>query len=714
MRQSFLAVAMVLAALFGAAGAMAGESGAAMGLTPNGVRLLLGVPKGEITLHWPLMSGNGERAPKVLQLAGKKAKLEYPGGAKWDFTLEDDGTMRMVPDGARNPKDTGLVHNLEMPILLKDGCAARMENGESKAFPAQKESQPMLWRGDNKTLTVTDAAGNGFVFTVPFGWGQLQDNRHWNNNQSFQYKVFSGLPGNAGYNYVFSLKPLKGALAIVPAAALDPYAYVPYPEAREELWPGKGPIRAFGWQEGIRKGFVNKRVADANAVFFIGDSLTENWRTLAKDLAPVKVANRGVGGDTSRGCLFRLPHEVIAHQPAVVVIAAGTNDLTAHGAPEDCLFNLREMIAICRKYNGDMPIILCTVPPSSQPDAPLKPGALDALNAGIRKLCAEEKCLLADRHAMALGPDGQQDLSLFGKDRLHFGPKGYEKWAALMRPLLTNEGLGGKDFAKREKVDLTGYEIVWRDEFDGDKVDATKWGSPVQQRQGASTWDPKHVSVKDGNAVFKIVKTADPTYRYASACLRTTKSYALQDRLYQFTYGYVEARVKLHHWMRTDYWFALWMMAGRVADDTPDTRKGCEIDVMESFRMYKCGAISHALHWNGYGKLHNATGQPSFPNLLLLNDDYHTFGCLWTPEFLAFTIDGEITWKTDLKGLGEDKDGKTKSQGVPAAPAYIKLSVEAAPWAGPWWQWEKEMPAEDEVKVDWVRVWQKKDGAPAK
>ena len=293
-------------------------------------------------------------------------------------------------------------------------------------------------------------------------------------------------------------------------------------------------------------------------------------------------------------------------------------------------------------------------------------------------------------------------------DRLHFGDKGYEKMTKTLKEVLTDRVLGGKDYTPRTKLDLTGYEIVWRDEFDGDKIDATKWASPRQQRQGASLWDPAYVSVKDGKAVFRIEKTDDPTWRYKSACLRTTKSYDRKDRLFEFTYGYVEARVKVHHWLRSDYWFAVWMMDGSVSDSNPDTRKGCEIDIMETFHMNNLGQLPHTFHWNGYGKQHNAQGFTTWPNLLLMNGDFHTYGVLWTPEFMAFTIDGYVTWKTDMKGLGSDKDGKTKSLGTPRTPAYIKLSVEAAPWAGPWWQWEKDMPESDSCEVDWVRVWQKK------
>ena len=697
--------AMMLAAVLAAGAAEALQ----VGLTPEGVQVVCDAPKCTFRVQWPKMTGEGENGPKVLSLTDTRAVLAYPGGAKWNCRLESDGTLRLVPDGARNPKDKGISHNVELPMSLKDGCTYTTDAGVAKPFPASKPDDPFIFRGDNKSFAVADASGRGFVFAIPYGWAQLQDNRHWNNNQSFLYKTFSDLPGEPGYNYVFSVKPLKDDKVVIGKAPnLDPYAYVPYPAAEESLWPGKGPIRTFGWQDGIRRNYAKRRVQDANAVFFIGDSLTENWRTIEKDLAPIKVANRGLGGDTSRGCLFRFPLEVIAHQPAAVVIAAGSNDLTAHGDPAHCVENVRAMVKQCREYSAKMPVFVCTLPPSSQPDAPLKPGALDATNEGLRKLCKDEKCVLVDRYAMALNASGAQDLSLYAKDRLHFGPKGYAKWTALMKEKLSNRALGGDKYTPRaEKVNLSGYRIVWRDEFDGNAIDTTKWQSPTQQRQGSSLWDPKYVSVKDGKAVFRIEKTDDPTWRYRSACLRTTKGYDPKDRLFQFTYGYVEARVKIHHWLRSDYWFAVWMMDGSVSDSNPDTRKGCEIDIMETFHMNNLGQLPHTFHWNGYGAKHNAQGFTTWPNLELLNGDFHTYGLLWTPEYMAFTIDGYITWKTDMKGLGSDKDGKTPSQGVPQTPAYIKLSMEAAPWAGPWWKWEKDMPESDSCEVDWVRVWQK-------
>ncbi len=681
---------------------LASSAAIELGLTTGGIAVKSDAPACQFTVQWPRMTGGGERGAKVTALSDTQATIEYKGGSVFVVTLGADGTIRMSPK-KRVAGDTGLSHNVPLPMTLK-GASWTLDNKKG-VFPMTKQGGPFFFKGDNKKLTVTDASGEGFTFAIPFGWAQLQDNRHWNNAQSFHYKTYSGLPEG---DYVFTVTPVKdGKITLAKAPNLDPYAYVPYPEAQEALWPGKGPIRTFGWQDGIRRRYHARRVQDANAVFFIGDSLVEGWRTIEKDLAPLKIANRGVGGDTSRGCLFRFPLEVIAHQPAAVVIACGGNDLTAHGKPEHCLENVEAMIGMTRKHDRRVPVVVMNVPAMGNPKAPLQPGSHEKLNAGLKALAERGKCLFVDRYALSIDADGRQDLAQFAPDRIHYSKKGYEKLAKAVREVLTDKTLGGERYTPRKKLDLAGYEIVWRDEFDGGKVDATKWGSPRQQRQGASLWHERNVSLKDGKAVFAIKKTDDPTWRYESACLRTTKSYKPEDRLYEFRYGYVEARVRLHKWTRSDYWFALWMMAGNVFDNT-DTRKGCEIDVMESFHMCNLGYMPHTFHWGGYGKLHNAQGFKSWPNIKLLDDGYHTYGCLWTPESMTFTIDGEITWTTDLKGLGTDKGGKVKSQGVPQVPAYIKLSVEAAPWAGCTSGWEKPMPEDDSVEVDWVRVWQKK------
>ena len=66
-----------------------------------------------------------------------------------------------------------------------------------------------------------------------------------------------------------------------------------------------------------------------------GDSLTEasdldknyTWPALVENRLNVKMINSGIGGDTSGGLLGRFYHDVVQHEPDMVVILGGTNDL---------------------------------------------------------------------------------------------------------------------------------------------------------------------------------------------------------------------------------------------------------------------------------------------------------------------------------------------------------------------------------------------------
>ena len=66
-----------------------------------------------------------------------------------------------------------------------------------------------------------------------------------------------------------------------------------------------------------------------------GDSLTEasdldknyTWPILVENRLNLKVIKSGIGGDTSGGMLSRFYPDVVHHQPDLVIILGGTNDL---------------------------------------------------------------------------------------------------------------------------------------------------------------------------------------------------------------------------------------------------------------------------------------------------------------------------------------------------------------------------------------------------
>ena len=109
--------------------------------------------------------------------------------------------------------------------------------------------------------------------------------------------------------------------------------------ATDEGLPGAGPIRRYDWFQRLwrerRSAWASRVEADRDAVVFLGDSITQEWGDGLNAAFPgVKLVNRGISGDTTRGVLIRLEEDVLALRPAAVVLLIGTNDLEEGAPPE--------------------------------------------------------------------------------------------------------------------------------------------------------------------------------------------------------------------------------------------------------------------------------------------------------------------------------------------------------------------------------------------
>lgn len=228
---------------------------------------------------------------------------------------------------------------------------------------------------------------------------------------------------------------------LVGLAALD--GPTPFPDPQDErAWPGIGPIRVHPWMQDNRAAFWRRRGTDAGAVVFVGDSLTGNWKDLAAAFPGLRVANRGIGGDGSRGVLFRLQEDVLDLKPRAMVLCIGTNDLSAHGAPAGIAANIAAIVAAARVADPAMPIVLCTTPPRDSAKAPTRPGAQADLNARIAALGGGQPHLaVLDLYAPLAEPDGKPRPACFAADRLHLAGPGYAIWAQELAPVLERLGV---------------------------------------------------------------------------------------------------------------------------------------------------------------------------------------------------------------------------------------------------------------------------------
>ena len=219
-----------------------------------------------------------------------------------------------------------------------------------------------------------------------------------------------------------------------------------YPEST----PGEGPARNEDWFINVwkerRNLFNEKRAEQKNAVVFLGDSITQGWsedfRGKFKD-SGMKLANRGISGDTTRGILARLDEDVIALDPRGVVLLIGTNDIDVGVSPKDIAGNVKLILDRLTTHNAKMPIVLCKVMPSST--SKLRPAQkIRDLNERLERLAKNyPQVTVVDTYGLFANDAGDAKVEEF-PDLLHPNDAGYNKWHDALAPLLEKLGLLGK------------------------------------------------------------------------------------------------------------------------------------------------------------------------------------------------------------------------------------------------------------------------------
>ncbi|MBD3673114.1 MAG: DUF1080 domain-containing protein [Planctomycetaceae bacterium] len=303
---------------------------------------------------------------------------------------------------------------------------------------------------------------------------------------------------------------LMAPCQISPVQADEKYAL----PATDEGLPGEGTIRRYDW---FKKLWENRRTEwskqvqqDQGAVVFLGDSITQGWgKDFKGHFAGMKLANRGISGDTTRGMLIRLEEDVLALNPSAVVMLMGTNDIEENVEPAVIGRNVEKIIAALKKHNPEMPIIHCRMFPSSAKKKRPK-ATIDQVNAlydaAVRN---DSQITVVDTWTLFANEAGDATPKWF-PDLLHLNPAGYDRWAGALRPIFATLG-----FLETEPDDFqpeAGYVSL----FNG--KDLTGWGfrptPPRKQPKNPRPNAPVFVEIKE--AVSFDGKTVSNDGRYAA------------------------------------------------------------------------------------------------------------------------------------------------------------------------------------------------------
>ena len=226
----------------------------------------------------------------------------------------------------------------------------------------------------------------------------------------------------------------------------------------------------------------------------------------------------------------------------------------------------------------------------------------------------------------------------------------------------------------------SNFNIVWRDEFNGNKVDETKWAfaysgfDTAADTQMHNTDNPENVSVSDGvlhltarysptrerwNSATKQMETVPRTNTkkdkngntitypapFTSGALNTFTDKGKVKASFKGDF-YAEARIKLP--MSESSWSSFWL-TGTNGKQWPQNG---EIDVFES-KGYDPSFLQANTHTPRSEKdlTHSKQTQRQLSNNGDTQTDFHTYGVLKTKDSITFYYDGKVNKTVPLKDI---------------------------------------------------------------
>ena len=173
------------------------------------------------------------------------------------------------------------------------------------------------------------------------------------------------------------------------------------------------------------------------AVLFTGSSSIRMWSTLAQDMQPLRVLNRGFGGSHIDHVNYFAPRIVLPYRPCAVVLYAGDNDLSegTGKTPESVLADFEHFVSIVHGAWPDVPVYFLSIKPSRlrwdrwplMREANARIGDFARATPGVEYV---------DVATPMLSEKGLPRAELFAFDGLHLNARGYALWTSILKPLL--------------------------------------------------------------------------------------------------------------------------------------------------------------------------------------------------------------------------------------------------------------------------------------
>lgn len=193
-----------------------------------------------------------------------------------------------------------------------------------------------------------------------------------------------------------------------------------------------------------------------------------------------------------------------------------------------------------------------------------------------------------------------------------------------------------------EELDLTGYNLVFKDDFDGTELNTDAWFHRSVGARRAGFNAESQATVNNGNLIITGEYLENGQYGkgwYAGAV-------SLKE---SYTRGYFEIRCKCNK--DKGFWSAFWLQAMGNPYDHTLSNGGIDAVEIDIFEAMSAGEMSNSMrntvistiHCNGVDENPDKLDSQSVGKFYVGNDiysEYNTYGLKWTEDEYIFYING--------------------------------------------------------------------------
>jgi len=233
--------------------------------------------------------------------------------------------------------------------------------------------------------------------------------------------------------------------------------------------------------------------------------------------------------------------------------------------------------------------------------------------------------------------------------------------------------------AGESPADHPGWRLTFHDEFDGDRLDRTKWNPYDPSGNGRNNelqaYVPDAFEVKDG--ILRVVARQGDAV-YAKKLRHYTSGMMTTDRKFSQEYGLFEIRSRIPK--GKGLWPTFWLLPEPYSWPP-------EIDILE-FVCHDTKTPIFTHHWKDSAGKHQQDGMKC-PGDVDYSKDFHVFSCEWSPA--------EIRWRVDGVEMFHSQ------QMIPKGNMLVNLAVGGDMPKSP----DEHTPFPSSFDVDWVRCYAK-------